>query len=54
MTSGVFPKADGELASADQIMNNLGGQQFKNFSQLLFNSARIGFNVGLNVTTGAS
>lgn len=43
---------DGELASADVVLNNCVGTPFRNFSNLLWNSARIGFNSKLNVATG--
>jgi hypothetical protein len=43
----------GSTASANDALNYLGGHQFKNYSQLLFNAARIGFNSKLNVATGA-
>lgn len=42
---------NGSIANADDVMN-LSGVQFKNYAQLLYNSARIGFNPNLNVTTG--
>jgi hypothetical protein len=42
---------DGELASADEVLN-LTGTVFKNQAQLLYNAARIGFNSNLNCVTG--
>lgn len=43
---------NGDLADADSLLNNVVGTQFRNFSNLLYNSAYIGFNSKLNVATG--
>jgi hypothetical protein len=42
---------NGQIANADEVMNAF-GMVFKNQSQLLFNSAYIGFDSKLNVDTG--
>lgn len=44
---------NGQVANADEVLNNLAGTQFRNFSQLLFNSDRIGFQSGLGCSTGS-
>jgi hypothetical protein len=38
---------DGQVASADDVLNNLGGQQFKNYANLLWNASLIGLDSSL-------
>jgi len=56
MTSeGVFPKVDGDVlyASEANSFNYGDGIFFKNYAQLLFNSAYIGFSSNLNNASGS-
>lgn len=39
---------DGEVVEADELLSNLAGKQVRNYAQLIFNAASIGFNSVFN------
>jgi hypothetical protein len=51
MNAAIFKELNDTFDAAANYIN-LAGITFKNFAQLLYNSARIGFNSKLNVTSG--
>ena len=42
---------DGNVASADDVLNNLVGLQFKNWAQMLYNTSYEDWNTNLNNPT---